>query len=56
MQIITVEYECCGAVYDFPTRLASDALLLANPALGDTIIMNADALHDAEHPDCPKED
>lgn len=56
MQIITVEYDCCNAKYEFPTRLASDSLLLANPALGDTIIMHADALHDAEHPDCPNPD
>lgn len=56
MQIITVEYECCGAEYRFPTRLASDALLLSNDSLTDTLVTQADALHDAEHPDCPKED
>lgn len=56
MQVVEVEYECCGAKYKFPTRLGSDALLLANPALADTLVMNADAYHDAEHPDCPKED
>lgn len=55
MQVITVEYEC-GARYEFPTRLASDALLLSNSELTDTLVAEADALHDAEHPDCPKED
>jgi hypothetical protein len=53
MQVIEVEYECCGAKYEFPTRLASDALIMANSALADTLIMYADAQHDAEHPDCP---
>lgn len=54
MQVITVEYEC-GAKYKFPTRLASDALLLSNDELTDTLVTEADALHDAEHPDCSKE-
>lgn len=55
MQVVTVDYECCGATYRFPTRLSSEALLLTNDELADSVITQADALHDAEHPDC-KED
>jgi hypothetical protein len=52
MQVIEVEYECCGAKYEFPTRLASDALILANSELADNLVAEADVLHDAEHPEC----
>jgi hypothetical protein len=56
VQVIEVEYDCCGAKYKFPTMLAQDALLMANPALADTVVSSADALHDAEHPECPNPD
>jgi hypothetical protein len=52
MQVIEVEYDCCGAKYSFPTRLASDALLLANSTLADTLVAQADEKHAAEHPEC----
>ena len=56
MQVIEVDYDCCGAKYKFPTRLGENELLLANASLTDTLVMRADAQHDAEHPECPNPD
>ena len=50
---IDVEYDCCNAKYTFYTTLKDDELLLHNPALGDTLILQADHAHALEHPDCP---
>lgn len=54
MTTMTVEYECCGASYRVPIALRPGSLLLANAALGDTLIALVDASHDQQHPECSR--
>jgi hypothetical protein len=49
---ISVEYECCGARYDTPTRIPDNGSALHHATTVDTVTMLADAWHDQEHPDC----
>lgn len=52
MQTVEVEYECCGTKLSRFVPLGEDETLLANPALGDYVLGEMDAEHDARHPEC----
>lgn len=50
--VLTIEYDCCGAAYTTRVALRGDQTPLGASGLGDTLIAQADATPDAEHPEC----
>lgn len=53
MQVLRVEYDCCGAVYHVPSSVDGQTLVFAYSEVADGIIAKADRQHVSEHPDCP---
>lgn len=51
MARLTVEYDC-GYVTGYPVALGDAQTLLHQPALGDTMLLLADADHDANCKEC----
>ncbi len=53
MQIIKVEYDCCGAAYTVPAKIREDEFVYAYSTVALQVVEDADAKHRVEHPGCP---